>query len=532
MSRTIQKIQCKICGNHYSSVGLFTHLRDTHQISTDDYVQTYGEFRVNKLKKVLLDTEVCSICNDSATYNTKGLTWHLKKVHGIDKQTYVLEHILGGNHPVCECGCGQPLPIKHYKPYITSKFISGHNSKGKNNPRYGKSFSISTIEKMRLRALDRITQYRKDGQIPMHTEDAIAKRGKAQTEKYIQKVEREYNIKVLDRSILNDTTQYTVQCNTCNTIHTRYYNADLICPVCNPKTRSNIEQDVLQEIQAIYLPNTVQHNNRKLLAGNRELDIVIPDAKLAIEIDGLYWHSELNGKDKQYHLQKTIEAEKQGYQLIHIFEDEWNAYKEVIVHKIASRLGKSLDRKVYARACEVREVSAIDARQFLELYHLQGSDSAKYRYGLYHNDELVMVMTFAKPNASRGKMKTQPIDTYELSRMCTKTGILCVGGASKLLTHFIRTNAPKHIISYADRRYSIIGNNVYENLGFTLTKVTQPNYWYFNYRDMTRHHRFNFTKKVTVAMGGSAAKTEWENMVALGYDRIWDCGHLRYEMSL
>ena len=191
-----------------------------------------------------------------------------------------------------------------------------------------------------------------------------------------------------------------------------------------------------------------------------------------------------------------------------------------------------MDRKVYARTCELREVSAIDARQFLELYHLQGSDSAKYRYGLYHNDELVMVMTFAKPNASRGKMKTQPIDTYELSRMCTKTGILCVGGASKLLTHFIRTNAPKHIISYADRRYSIIGNNVYENLGFALTKVTQPNYWYFNYRDMTRHHRFNFTKKVTVAMGGNPSKTEWENMVALGYDRIWDCGHLRYEMSL
>lgn len=36
-----------------------------------------------------------------------------------------------------------------------------------------------------------------------------------------------------------------------------------------------------------------------------ELDIYIPNKKLAIEYDGLYWHSEANGKNKQYHLSKT-----------------------------------------------------------------------------------------------------------------------------------------------------------------------------------------------------------------------------------
>jgi very-short-patch-repair endonuclease len=532
MSRTIQKIQCKLCGNHYSSVGLFTHLRDTHQMTTEEYVSTYGEFRVNKLKKIKVDTDPCLICNDGVLYNSSGLTWHLKQRHGITKVDYVTQCILGGNIPTCACGCGQELPIKYYKPYVISKFISGHNSKGKNNPRYGKSFSVSTIEKMRLRALDRIEQYRKDGQIPMHTDDAIAKRGKAQTDRYIQKVQNTYNITVLDRHILNDVTQYTIECNVCHTIHTRYYNADLVCPTCNPRVRSKLEEELIVEIRKIHPTIDIQHNNRRVLQNNRELDIVIPDAKLAIEINGLYWHSELNGKNKNYHLQKTKEVEQHGYQLLHIFEDEWYEYRDVILHKVANLLGKASDRKIFARKCDIREVSAKDTRQFLELYHLQGSDSAKHRYGLYHNDELVMMMTFSKPNASRGRMKSPQSATYELSRMCTKVGVRCVGGASKLLKHFITQHAPQHIISYADRRYSISHNNVYEQLGFTLTKTTLPNYWYFSYKEMKRHHRFNFTKRKTVALGGVSDKTEWENMVSLGYDRIWDCGHLRYEMVL
>jgi hypothetical protein len=53
-----------------------------------------------------------------------------------------------------------------------------------------------------------------------------------------------------------------------------------------------------------------------------ELDIYLPEKNLAIEFDGLFWHNS-NNKFKNYHLKKTLLCEKQGIQLIHIFEYEW-----------------------------------------------------------------------------------------------------------------------------------------------------------------------------------------------------------------
>jgi len=61
-------------------------------------------------------------------------------------------------------------------------------------------------------------------------------------------------------------------------------------------------------------------NDRKILKG-KEIDIYIPEYNLAIEFNGLYWHSEIY-KDKNYHLNKTEECLKNNIQLIHIFEDE------------------------------------------------------------------------------------------------------------------------------------------------------------------------------------------------------------------
>ena len=44
-----------------------------------------------------------------------------------------------------------------------------------------------------------------------------------------------------------------------------------------------------------------------------------------------------------------------------------------------------------------------------------------------------------------------------------------------------------------------------------------------------RHHRFGFTKQKLVKLGHDSNKTEVEIMHELGYYRIWDCGHLKYE---
>lgn len=59
---------------------------------------------------------------------------------------------------------------------------------------------------------------------------------------------------------------------------------------------------------------------------------------------------------------------------------------------------------------------------------------------------------------------------------------------------------------------------------------TSPNYWYWDKkkRDITRYHRFTFRKDKIKHLGTG---TEKEIMNSLGYSRIWDCGHYRFEIQ-
>jgi hypothetical protein len=98
-----------------------------------------------------------------------------------------------------------------------------------------------------------------------------------------------------------------------------------------------------------------------------------------------------------------------------------------------------------------------------------------------------------------------------------------LGGASKLLKYFERNYDWSKIISYADRRWSV--GNVYDKLGFDLTGVTKPNYWYI--KDQKRLHRFNLRKKYEDPKN----LTEWQIRQSQGWNRIWDCGNLRYEKN-
>lgn len=65
----------------------------------------------------------------------------------------------------------------------------------------------------------------------------------------------------------------------------------------------------------------ISTSERKIVPGY-ELDIFIPNLNIAIEYNGVYWHSDKK-IDKEYHITKTTECEKHGISLIHIFEDEW-----------------------------------------------------------------------------------------------------------------------------------------------------------------------------------------------------------------
>lgn len=274
---------------------------------------------------------------------------------------------------------------------------------------------------------------------------------------------------------------------------------------------------------------TIHIKNRKLVK-LIEIDLFAPDYNIAIEFNGLYFHSEFVGKKlKDYHINKTNKCAEIGIRLIHIFEDEWINKKDIVKSRLLHIFNINKER-LYARKCILKEISSIEKNIFLNSNHIQGEDKCKVSIGLFNDDKLVSVMTFSNLRKALG-YNSNNNEEYELSRFCSSINV--VGGASKMFNYFIKKYNPSKIISYADKRWSsLIDDTVYIKLGFNRMKDTKPNYWYMK-SHKKRLHRFNFTKnRIVNELGGNPELTEFENMHLLGYDRIWDCGSLKYEMIL
>jgi hypothetical protein len=278
-----------------------------------------------------------------------------------------------------------------------------------------------------------------------------------------------------------------------------------------------------QEIIDLISPYTkeIVINDRRTIEPY-ELDVYLPELKLAIEFNGLYWHTEEAGKHASYHLNKTLECEKLGIKLIQIFEDEWRFKREIVESRIKNQLGAS--KRIYARSCTVEMISAEEADRFLEDTHVQGKARSSIRLGLKQSGELKALMTFGKPRYNKNY-------DWELIRYSTERDLTVVGGASKLLAYFRKVYTGS-IISYADRRWS--DGNLYRKLGFSEISTTKPSYFYVGHKFTHRINRVAAQKHRLDAFLGELfdpTKSEAENMKAAGYFRIFDCGHYVFALS-
>ena len=353
------------------------------------------------------------------------------------------------------------------------------------------------------------------------------KREKAQQEflKNFRHYLKQYNVEICG-DYVNAFHKTKFKCLTCGYVYIVDWNTiqqGYLCPKCYPRNdgTSRQEKEIYDFLKNLSEDLDIILNDNKTISP-KQLDIYIPSKKIAIEFDGLYWHSEIHGKNRRYHLEKTNNCLKKGIQLIHIFEDEWIFQKEIVKARLKQILGFSDGKRTHARKCIVREINSPEKNKFLEKYHIQGKDISTIKLGAFYENELVAVMTFSKGNRSKG---SKPIvGVWELNRFCTNYKYHIPGIASKLLTYFKRNYEWKEIFSYADRRWSV--GNVYEKLGFQFITITKPNYWYLD-KNFKRIHRFGLRKRQHEPKN----ITEWELRRKEGYDRIWDCGHLKYVMK-
>ncbi len=295
---------------------------------------------------------------------------------------------------------------------------------------------------------------------------------------------------------------------------------------------SSKEKSVLDFVKSIYNGEIIE-NSKKIL-GKKELDIFLPEKNLAIEFNGLFWHSDIDMRNyhnvpteeekeftKYRHLKKTELCEEKGIHLIHIFEDDWDFKREIIEDILKQSLG-ICDKKIFARKCTLQKINADTYKRFLEENHLQGYSPADLKLGLFYENELVELIGVN----TKGTHSKEP----ELVRLCSKTGVNVIGGFSKLLKH----TELSHLVSYIDR--ATFSGGGYEKAGFTKIKENPPVYFYVKPGKYEKIPRYVFMRKHIEEKFKKGELKYWNpneteeiNMYKNGFGRIWNCGTIKVE---
>lgn len=266
------------------------------------------------------------------------------------------------------------------------------------------------------------------------------------------------------------------------------------------RRETNPERELKEFLDSL---GVVYEKTKAILDGRKEIDFYCKEYNFGIEFDGSYWHREERmGKD--YHQKKTLLAEEQGVFLYHIFGYEWrdSETREKIKDQLCNIFGKN-DTKIFARKCVVKEISSKEKAKFFNENHLQCNGRSSVSLGLFYEDELVAAMSFCKPRFNHGY-------NWEIGRFCCKRRYSVIGGAGKLFSYFL-SHYEGSVISYSDMAKGT--GRLYEELGFTLLRISPPNYRWVNAKEevLTRYQ--------------TQMKDEAEIMQERGYWRVFDCGN-------
>lgn len=291
----------------------------------------------------------------------------------------------------------------------------------------------------------------------------------------------------------------------------RQYNIETI--IHRSSIVENSIENLLDNNQIVYTKN-----NRNIISP-REVDFYLPHHGIALEINGSYWHSEINGKDHNYHLSKTEDCQKINIQLIHIWEHLYKKDPGLMDSIILSKLGIYSNR-YYARNFQIVRVGAKEKNDFLDQYHIQKSCNSSINFGLAINEKLYAVMTFGKSRFNKNY-------EWELLRFCSIKNTQIIGGASRLFKQFVNLMKPTNVISYADRNLS--SGKMYSSLGFDFDGYTSPCFWVTNDYKMFYHRvKFQKHKLDKILNSFDSNQSAWVNLKNNGYDRIWDTGTTKW----
>ena len=264
------------------------------------------------------------------------------------------------------------------------------------------------------------------------------------------------------------------------------------CPKCSLEKINKIsflELELFDFVKSLNI-NNIQTSNRNILH-NKELDLYFPDYNIAIEFNGIYWHSD-KYKDKYYHINKTNECLSKNIKLIHIFEDEWINKKEIVKSMIKNNFN-IFDNKININQCEIKEITEDLSFQFFiknNIYDFIKSD--KY-IGLYFENKLVSLISFIKNKI----IQFSDILNTEINK-----------SQEILINYYLNKYKSKNLIIELDKNW-FNENNIYSKLGFKLIQNKNPDY--------------KFVDKLK--------RIDKQSNNGCEFPKIYDCGYLIYNYA-
>lgn len=273
------------------------------------------------------------------------------------------------------------------------------------------------------------------------------------------------------------------------------------CPTCHAGMLASRGEKAIAALISDLLGADMQIlTSARTIPNTTELDIVVPKHKVAIEFNGLYWHTERTGRGKSFHLRKTQACADAGFRLIHVWEDDWKFRRSGVERLIRTAFGV-FDGPSTADCATAEVDQAAVATLFAENCHARCDDRATFFDALMHHGAPVAAVS------SR---------IFNEQLHVTQFASAGVDGAAAALSRALINRARRHEI---ERIRWVIDNATEDGqelsaAGFIRIQELAPQPWY--------------------ARRGERMRSTSDRLLRSklnGLDRIWDAGRTVWELS-
>ena len=338
--KTLTDWDCKICGRHFTTTdGFSRHIHATHNISSQDYYDAYEKTE---------SEGKCEVCKKETKFIS--LKDGYRRFCSSSCGTYFQNH----NYTEEQVKQVQEKRVATIRKSLGEDFGKRISEGHKNRSREAKEKSLKQMRETRLRNKNNLSEEEKLIEFKKASE-RVKKWRKKKGPNYEE--ERKVKARLTRWQHIHEYEKKN-NCTCVTTIQREYGQGykSLNIPIIRVGVNSYISNEYLSLIEKHALESSCSNRSafeieleefiRTIYDGDivisdrsqikpYELDLYLPDINIAIEFNGVYYHSIELDTPEDYHLMKSLMCREKHIRLIHIYEfEDLNEQKELLKNLI------------------------------------------------------------------------------------------------------------------------------------------------------------------------------------------------------